>query len=789
LKDLVIDFGLDYGILLYRNGSWSALNRATAKAIVPADINGDGKDELVIDFGSRYGILIYAGGVWSVVNSATARSIVPADINGDGKDELVMDFGPHYGIYIYADGVWSFLNGATAGSIVKADVNGDGKDDLVIDFGKQYGILTYTNGVWNVLNGATAKTIVPADINGDGKDELVIDFGEQYGILVYTSGAWSVLNGVTAKTIVKADLNNDGKDELVIDFGSQYGIYTNINGVWGFLNGATARSIVAADLDDDPRQDLVIDFGARYGIWAYLNNTTWLLLHTLSTEPVRDPSVKYSVAGVEGYRLMVRRSGADGALDPSVAYIMKGVCWSPASIGTVNTYESRSVAFAQWVATDAPLMAQMNVNTVRTYTDIGLDDTALSVLDTLYANGIMAVMSLDNWGTNYLDRALQTVQKYKNHPAILMWLIGNEWNVNCYYTVNPAVRSPTAEEIAAAAQKTQDIAARIKQADPYHLVATSYGDPGSPDLVTTEDFVRNICPDVDVWGFNVYNGPTFNTMFSDWNAISDKPMFLSEFGCDSYDVNAGGEDQAAQADFEAMQWDYVAYNLSAKDRSKVCVGGSYFEWNDEWWKAGGPLTQDPGGWSGPFPDGMGNEDYWGLVKIGRELKLAYTALKERFDPSYQVAFISLEARSKGSNPDGQTWSALAQFYRNGARFYYGQNPPNRGINVAVVNNVTGLIDDTRAFDTFAGDADALVAYLSGIAGGKIIMFAIADEGTNRLSENEKQALESLGSTHCRQIGYRNSWAMITKKGSNAVYAEDYGSGAKSAVVSVPLDTP
>ncbi|MDD5440352.1 MAG: hypothetical protein PHS37_09225, partial [Candidatus Omnitrophica bacterium] len=76
LKDLVIDFGLDYGILLYRNGSWSALNRATAKAIVPADINGDGKDELVIDFGSRYGILIYTSGVWSVLNSATARSIV-----------------------------------------------------------------------------------------------------------------------------------------------------------------------------------------------------------------------------------------------------------------------------------------------------------------------------------------------------------------------------------------------------------------------------------------------------------------------------------------------------------------------------------------------------------------------------------------------------------------------------------------------------------------------------------------------------------------------------------------
>jgi len=518
-----------------------------------------------------------------------------------------------------------------------------------------------------------------------------------------------------------------------------------------------------------------------------------------------------SVVTISGHQLIVSKRLGNGSLGPAAPYVIRGVVWSPAGMTTVNSLSARRAELASWVGTDAPLMGAMNVNTVRLVMDPGFDAAGTAVLDQLYANGIMVIMTVDD-AINDTARVSQAVNFYKDHPAVLMWMLGNEWNINRYYTTNPTISA------AEAAQRTQTAAALIKSIDSGHPVVSSYGDIDINDtgmhLADTANYVNNVCTSVDIWALNIYRGNSFLNLFTQWESMTTKPMLLGEFGTDAFRsagsaTTYGTVDGVMQSDFDLALWDEIFLNLSANVPEAVCLGGTFFEFNDEWWKVQPSGTQQTGGYGGPHPDGFANEEYFGIVDIARQPRAVYTALTAAFSPSYSVPTTRrYRAVSRGYNAaeypseNGTVW-----FFKDGAKLYSilgagaaGSN--GRGINVGLIDPDTESVT-TQVFDTWGGahlgtnDICNLNAFIDGMANGKLILFGVADDGgINQFDSCNVQSttctsgllsrLTSLGSQEIGSYCYRHSWAMASVKGEGTARGEQRSAnGEASAATTLP----
>lgn len=140
-----------------------------------------------------------------------------------------------------------------------------------------------------------------------------------------------------------------------------------------------------------------------------------------------------SIVTTNGYQLMVRRRLPNGSLDIARPYVVKGAAWAPTSIGTPSDYTSRRSGFGTWYRTDIQMLKEMNANTVYVFLDFGTTpdflDTALAILDFCYRNDIMVIMTVDEDGSDNTANIASAVTAFRNHPAILMWALGNEWNL------------------------------------------------------------------------------------------------------------------------------------------------------------------------------------------------------------------------------------------------------------------------------------------------------------------------------------------------------------------------
>lgn len=286
---------------------------------------------------------------------------------------------------------------------------------------------------------------------------------------------------------------------------------------------------------------------------------------------------------------------------------LRGVCWNPVGKGGSHPAD---LDFARFASLDLPVMRAAGINAVRTYEPI----TDRAVLDELQRAGIFLLNTVYANGEASVSSTAEIVGALADHPAILMWVLGNEWNYNHLYS------SLTFEQSVA---RLNEVAAAIRLADPSRPVATIYGELPPADLIEQ-------MPDIDVWGINAYRNIGFGSLFDDWRALSGKPMFLGEYGADAWNANEGRYDPESQAHATTVLTQLIV-DHSAALGDGVVSGGTLFEWADEWWKAGNPDVQDdgapdgvPGG--GPYPDDNFDEEWWGIVDIERTPRPAYDAL-------------------------------------------------------------------------------------------------------------------------------------------------------------------
>ena len=167
-------------------------------------------------------------------------------------------------------------------------------------------------------------------------------------------------------------------------------------------------------------------------------------------------------------------------------------------------------------------------NSIRTWTTKSDDQDTGELLDAAHAHGVTVALGLsmtaERHGFDYDDadavaaqlaRIRDEVLKYKDHPALLFWLVGNELNKS--YT-NPSVWDAV-----------DDVAKMIHELDPNHPVTTPLAD-FRPDVIAE---IQARAPAIDFISFQVYGG-----LFGLPDGIADigfdGPFMVTEWGTIGY---------------------------------------------------------------------------------------------------------------------------------------------------------------------------------------------------------------------------------------------------------------
>jgi hypothetical protein len=138
-------------------------------------------------------------------------------------------------------------------------------------------------------------------------------------------------------------------------------------------------------------------------------------------------------------------------------------------------------------------------NSIRNWTTISDRQDTQALLDAAHAHGVTVALGLpmhaERHGFDYNDEAAVAKQlammqaevlKYRDHPAVLAWLIGNELDHS--YT-NPRVWDAV-----------NDVARMIHELDPNHPVSTTLS--GFKEEVISEMLTR--APDLDFYSFQLW---------------------------------------------------------------------------------------------------------------------------------------------------------------------------------------------------------------------------------------------------------------------------------------------
>ena len=169
------------------------------------------------------------------------------------------------------------------------------------------------------------------------------------------------------------------------------------------------------------------------------------------------------------------------------------------------------------------LLARLGGNSFRTW---GVGDDTTRQLDEARKLGLTVTLGIwlrhESDGFDYhnpqrvaeqYEKARQAILRYKDHPAVLMWGIGNE------------MEGYKAGDSPAIWNAVEQIAALAKKLDPDHPTMTVIAELGGARVKSIHEF----CPSIDVVGINSYGGVrSVGERYR--KAGGAKPFVITEFG-------------------------------------------------------------------------------------------------------------------------------------------------------------------------------------------------------------------------------------------------------------------
>ena len=298
-----------------------------------------------------------------------------------------------------------------------------------------------------------------------------------------------------------------------------------------------------------------------------------------------------------GVMLREGRLYVDGVL-----YVVRGMNWSCYPVGTNYRFrlweQPDSVVTAQ-LDYEMGLLRDMGVNTVRIYS--GIPARWIEYIWGQFGIRTMVNCTQGRYGlsvrgawephTDYSDTDVQQIllaeargmaQRYKGTPGLLCYLLGNENNYGLFWDGAETEDIPEPDSVSTARarhlyQVLNQSALAVKAVDASVPVAIANGD------VLFLDLFAELCPDVDIFGINTYRGPSFTNLFDTLaSTCPEKPLLLTEFGSDAYNVLSGAEEEEGQAQINLSNWEEIL----SENAAGRCLGGFTFQFSDEWWKNG-----------------------------------------------------------------------------------------------------------------------------------------------------------------------------------------------------------
>ena len=236
--------------------------------------------------------------------------------------------------------------------------------------------------------------------------------------------------------------------------------------------------------------------------------------------------------------------------------------------------------------------------------------------------------------TNYADprtreviknQVRTTVERYKDTPGVLLWLLGNENNYGLHWSSFEIEALPKGDRDQARARHLYSLYGElvdlIHELDPEHPVSIANGDLQYIDLIAEE------VPNLDILGTNVYRGISARDLYQEVQDKLNVPVLYSEFGADAYDAKREREDSVTQARYVLGQWQEIYEQSHGKGRVGNAIGGYTFQWADGWWKHQQEINLDihdttaswPNrGYPEDFVDGQNNmnEEWFGICAKG-----------------------------------------------------------------------------------------------------------------------------------------------------------------------------